>query len=941
MKKGGKSLYIVGSIAVGVCSLLIILFGVLLFSDFDKTDNELIFTSDTREFIYDGSPHSAKSWKLSSGRLKNGHRASVNVYGSQTAVGASENSFSVDILDGNGKDVTDTYTVTLQAGEIKVNPRPLKITTASAEKFYDGYPLSDGGWSVSSGGLVNGDYLDVDVTGEQKGIGYSQNFASAAVRDRSGADVTGNYALEIEEGVLTINAIPVEISTSSAVKVYDGEPFSCAEWTLNSTLREGDKIESVTMPASITERGAVENYVSEVIIKTADGKIADYYRINCTAGTLAVTPRIITVRSGDAAKDYDGLPLTCDKWDLVSIIKPADGQTLSVSVSGTRTQPGESRNVISGAVVLDGSGKDVTSNYEINYQEGALVVRGDGKSAGNGSGNPVGSGGASLDTGGNIGGGVSETQTVALRVYSDDDGKAYLKLKSFGDCTGGRWLDAAEYTPLISGKYSANYLAGVSLASAGVKRTHMRLESLSGDYPLPVYPDASGGDYAIQTSDTENLGDTSKVYSLNCYLYDGIPNGKIASDPAIYGDYERAYYNFVLGEYLALSAGDYGYFTALAAENGLSAADPDIIAKVAAFIRGAAKYNADYNRALDGEPSVAVSFLSDYKEGVCRHFASAATLLFRALGIPARYAIGYAGTVKAGEWTDFTGADAHAWVEVYIKGFGWATVEVTGAAPSGDLREKLEIKPADLSQKYDGTVLTHSGEVQGLSALSARGYTYRAEISGRQTTVGASECKIVSFSLFDERGNDVTANYNIVCSSGRLQLYLDEITVYTDGASKNYDGTALTSDGISYGGSLMAGHQVRVLKATGSRTAVGKSLNTFYIKITDGHGADVTDAYKINGVYGVLEIDPAGLLIEVFSDTKKYDGLPLTCNLYVATFLTVNTGDKIEVFISGSQTAVGYSDNVATRIIITNAEGEDVTSNYAITVLNGTLTVLP
>ena len=64
-----------------------------------------------------------------------------------------------------------------------------------------------------------------------------------------------------------------------------------------------------------------------------------------------------------------------------------------------------------------------------------------------------------------------------------------------------------------------------------------------------------------------------------------------------------------------------------------------------------------------------VSFVKDYKTGVCRHYASAATLLYRALGIPARYTEGVMVKAVAGKDVVATALDAHAWVEVYDKGY--------------------------------------------------------------------------------------------------------------------------------------------------------------------------------------------------------------------------------------------------------------------------------
>lgn len=100
-------------------------------------------------------------------------------------------------------------------------------------------------------------------------------------------------------------------------------------------------------------------------------------------------------------------------------------------------------------------------------------------------------------------------------------------------------------------------------------------------------------------------------------------------------------------------------------------------------------------------------FLTENRRGYCAHYASAATLIFRYLGIPARYVEGYAidpsdiadngELLDAARYEDYydgysllgteavvsvavTDADAHAWVEIYVEELGWQAVEVTPAA---------------------------------------------------------------------------------------------------------------------------------------------------------------------------------------------------------------------------------------------------------------------
>lgn len=73
-------------------------------------------------------------------------------------------------------------------------------------------------------------------------------------------------------------------------------------------------------------------------------------------------------------------------------------------------------------------------------------------------------------------------------------------------------------------------------------------------------------------------------------------------------------------------------------------------------------------------------FLFDSGEGYCVHFATAMVLLLRAEGIPARYIEGYLGKFtekdENGQYI-VSSADAHAWVEAYIEGFGWVPMEPT------------------------------------------------------------------------------------------------------------------------------------------------------------------------------------------------------------------------------------------------------------------------
>lgn len=95
-------------------------------------------------------------------------------------------------------------------------------------------------------------------------------------------------------------------------------------------------------------------------------------------------------------------------------------------------------------------------------------------------------------------------------------------------------------------------------------------------------------------------------------------------------------------------------------------------------------------------------FLEENKKGYCVYFASAATLIFRMAGIPARYVEGYVvspaydGYDSSITFTDrryiagerflnekeyvtvsVKDSSAHAWTEIYIPEYGWTPIEVT------------------------------------------------------------------------------------------------------------------------------------------------------------------------------------------------------------------------------------------------------------------------
>ena len=101
------------------------------------------------------------------------------------------------------------------------------------------------------------------------------------------------------------------------------------------------------------------------------------------------------------------------------------------------------------------------------------------------------------------------------------------------------------------------------------------------------------------------------------------------------------------------------------------------------LLHGRCSYQLYLNEIPKGRDPIEY-FLNESHQGYCAHFASAAALMLQRIGIPARYCTGYIvkssafqhvsrGTYEA----EILDRNAHAWVEIYMPGYGWIPYEMT------------------------------------------------------------------------------------------------------------------------------------------------------------------------------------------------------------------------------------------------------------------------
>jgi transglutaminase-like putative cysteine protease len=107
----------------------------------------------------------------------------------------------------------------------------------------------------------------------------------------------------------------------------------------------------------------------------------------------------------------------------------------------------------------------------------------------------------------------------------------------------------------------------------------------------------------------------------------------------------------------------------------------DAVNSVEQYLRSTEKYNPNSPVPKPGEDAVD-DFLFVSHQGFCEQFATAAIIMLRSQGIPARLVTGYVdGDLTADPGMRvFRGSDAHAWVQVFYPGVGWVNSDPTSGA---------------------------------------------------------------------------------------------------------------------------------------------------------------------------------------------------------------------------------------------------------------------
>ena len=842
-----------------------------------KNQNEIVIAAASAKKTYDGQPLTSGEFTYTQGVLAEGDVLTAVVEGTITNAGTAANKVtSYQVMRGD-TDVTAFYTFGDSIdGTLEVTKRNVTLTSGSAEKTYDGTALTNSEVTVAGDGFAAGEGATYDVTGSQTEAGSSANTFSYTLNEGTNAD---NYNITTKIGALTVNAIgtPITITAASASKVYDGKALVAGSYSFtDGVLVNGDKLTAV-VEGSQTDAGESANKVTSYKVMRGDVDVTSCYTFNDSVdGTLTVDKRSVTLTSGSAEKTYDGTALTNSEVTVTGD-GFAMGEGATYDVTGSQTTAGTSANTFT-YTLNNGTKAD---NYLIKTAEGTLTV------------NKV---------------------TAAIVVTANSNSKTY----------DGQALAEGGYT------YTQGVLATGDTLTATTSGSQTNVGSSANKVASYQVTNAAGVDVTSSYTFGASVDGTLTVNKRSVTLtsgsaektYDG--TALINSEVTVTGDGfaagEGATYDVTGSQ---LTAGQSNNTFNYALSEGTDSANYQI-----SMVEGTLKVNAigtpititanSNKKTYDGQALTDAGFT--YTEGV---LVNGDVLTAVVEGSQTNAGIS-ANKVASYQVTNAAGVDVTA---------GYLFKESVDGALTVVKRSVTLTSATPESKMYDGTALTDSTvTVTGDGFAAGEGATY--DVTGAQTNAGNSKN---TFTYTLDQGT-LADNYQINMVEGDLVVTTRTVVMTSATAEKVYDGTALTDSTVTVTGDGFAAGEGATYSVTGAQTNAGSSKNTFTYTLDQG---TLADNYQISTVEGTLTVkkNESVIVVTAASDSKTYDGQPLTSGEFTYTQGVLADGDVLTAVVEGSITDAGTAANKVTSYKVMRGD-VDVTANYTFgDSVDGTLTI--
>ena len=835
------------------------------------------------------------------------------------------------------------YTVRFQAtldgltaegsANVLIAPQELVFTSNSASRGYTGQPLTSPDVTLSSGRIINGEIHDYKATGTVTNA-YDGVVTNTIVYSTTAAFKPVNYEIELKEGQLDINPREVKLTSQTKSKEYDGTPLTMPQVTIGPNDFVEGEVTDIRATGSVTYVTDGPNHdgkAPNTIEYTPAGKFdARNYRIEKNEGVLSITRRTGTmvIETLSDSKVYDGSALYCPNQTLHGSLADGDRLVVSNYVSDL-VNVGSKFNTFESFCVKNEAGQDTTANYTFGEPiYGTLEI----------TARPL-------------------TITVADNTVTYDGqphGKAdpaYTVNQAAVDAAG-KDNGVGLVNPAVGDKTQTHTLTGTDIAftavNAGTYENQLNMvkdnvkilsgnQDVTGNYAITILP----GTLTISQRPVTFTGETAtKVY-----------NGEAQSITAI------AQSGLVEGHTLtgltyAATGTDVGEY-------------PGAFKDEAKIMNGTEDVTANY-AITKKEGQLTITAVTDKvivtvteKSGTVTYDGQAHSVHGYATmsSNNALYNENIASNVAAQEtaaWTA-TGTDAGEYpVGIEAKDFknisqNFTTVEfeiVDGSLIINPITEKtITITAASEEKAYDGTALTN-GRYTYTQGVLVNGDVLTATVEGSQTDAGSSANRVTGYKVMHGE-TDVTKNYTFAQSKdGTLTVKPVAIELTANSAEKIYDGTPLTDNGYQITKGAFVGEEgLASVTVEGSQTLVGTSANEIR-----AHGLKANTKaqnYAITYQPGQLTVKDRNekyrLTVEANSGSKVYDGTALKVEGLKQLIFTVNEQTFTVSGLTAEKTATNVSESGAVAVrgtaIVKDAAGNDVTAQFDVQTVPGTLTI--
>ena len=797
----------------------------------------------------------------------------------------------------------DSKNLTIGTGTNEINfyyYQNVTLTANGGTVTYDGKEHSVSGFTGAPDGA---DFSAVTVGAKGTNVGaYDAKFAENTVGT---VDDTAKYIVtEANDGKLTITpvgGIVVTITGNTGSRPYSGAEQSVTGYTVstsNPLYTETD----FTFTGTATAKGTdADSYAMGLTPEQFENTNPNFENVTfiVTDGKLTITPRSVKLTSVKAEKVYDGTPLTRPDVTVKGEGFVA-GEVSDIRATGTVTNVSDGEQ--SNTIVYTTSAGFKPGNYSIEKDEGTLTIT------------PV-------------------TDKVTVTVTGNNGSVLYdgneHSVTGYTTAIDNQLYTVSDFTftgeAIAKGTDADSYQMGLNKSQfANSSANFANVEFVVNDGALTVTPRP-----VTITAKSANFTYDGQTHTLPEAEITGLV-GNDAITVTVAGEirYPTAtpVVNEVKGyEFTAGKASNYSVTTA----NGELTMSWPTAQKVVVTANTATK-------TYDGTPLTDGGYTVEFG-GQTYHLAA---------GQPQELANGDVLTVQIeGSVTDVElSPTANKIVSVSIMN---GTTDVHHIYNVQRENGELQVTPMPLtitadsgSKVYDGTALTKNSYT---STDPAAGDTLASvTVTGSQTNAGSSD-NVARAAKLVRGDRDVTANYAIEYLPGTLTVtpVTDKVTVtitgYTDTVTYNGAERFVTGYETAISNPL---YTAKDFTFSGEAIAKGIDSDTYKMNLTaaqfENNSKNFTNV-QIIVTDGELTINPMALTITAGSDSKAYDGTPLTCGEFDST--TPAEGDTVaSVTLTGSQTNVGSGDNVASDAKLMRGD-RDVTANYAIEYVNGKLTV--